>query len=134
MTSYTHMHYIWLTFCHLYAYNIVITPIPRMFWAGIIGSVIAGILEVLIYALLQKRVKYFFLASFVSTVIVVIAHGVPTDYFAFKKIFPTEYWQLVISNIEMNIIILTIYIAIASLAMKAIGKQYYRNLDAPIKL
>lgn len=110
------------------SYNIVISPIPRMFWAGIIGAVVAGIIEVLIYATIQKRVKNFFFSSFVATAIVVIGHGIPTDYFAFKKIFPDEVWNLVFANISMNIVILTIYITIASLAMKAIGKDYYARV------
>lgn len=122
------------TFHSLAAYNTVITPIPRMFWAGILGAVVAGIIEVLIYATIQKRVKNFFFSSLVATAIVVIGHGVPTDYFAFKEIFPTEVWHLVFANISMNIVILTIYITLASLAMKAIGKQYYMPLNAATDL
>ena len=122
------------SFVHLQAYNIVITPIPRMFWAGIIGSVIAGIIEVLLYAVMQKHIKKFFIASFISTAIVVIGHGLPTDYFAFEKIYPNQVWHLVFANIGMNIVILTVYITIASLVMKAIGKQYYRSVDMPIEM
>jgi len=120
------------TFDNLQAYNIVITPIPRMFWAGIIGAIIAGVVEVLIFAILQKHIKKFFIATFCSTIIVVIGHGIPTDYFAFEKIFPNQVWHLVFANISMNIVILTIYTTVAALIMKVIGKQYYRNVDAPI--
>lgn len=117
----------------LQAYNTVITPIPRMFWAGIIGSVVAGIVEVLLYALMQNRIKNFFIASFISTAIVVLGHGIPTDYFAFEKIFPHQVWHLVMANIGMNIVILSIYTTLAFIAMKLIGKNYYQSVDAPIK-
>ena len=122
------------SFHHLLAYNIVISPIPRMFWAGIIGSVVAGIVEVFIYSLLQKKIKTFFIASYLSTAIIVFAHGIPTDYFAFNKAFPNQVWHLVFNNIIMNIVILTAYIIIASTAMKLIGKQYYKKTDEPLNM
>ena len=118
-----------ISFHTLASYNTVITPIPRMFWAGIIGAIAAGIIEVLIYATIQRKIKNFFFSSLIATAIVVVGHGIPTDYFAFKNIFPEQVWRLVFCNISMNIVILTVYITLASLAMKVIGKKYCVSLE-----
>ena len=112
------------TFHNVQAFNIVITPIPRMFWAGILGSLIAGILEVVIYAYFQTRIKNFFIATYLSTAIVIIGHGLPTDYFAFIKAFPTQVWSLVISNTTINILILSMYVLISSVLMFYVKEKY----------
>lgn len=112
------------TFQGLEAFNIVITPIPRMFLAGILGAIGAGIIEVSLYAFLQKKIKHFFFSTYISTSTVIIGHGLPTDYFAFNKEFPNQVWSLTISNISVNIAILSIYSLIASLFILLIKKKY----------
>lgn len=112
------------TFSNLQAFTAVINPIPRMFWAGILGAVAAGIIEVLIYALLQEKIKNFFLSTYIATSIVIIGHGLPTDYFAFSEEFPDQVWSLVIANNSINIAILSIYIFIASFFIFLIKKNH----------
>ncbi len=68
------------------------------------------------------------LAAYLSTAIVVIGHGVPTDYFAFNKAFPEQVWSLTAANIAVNLIILGIYIAISSLVMRSLRKEYLHKL------
>lgn len=113
------------------AFNIVITHIPRMFWAGIIGALAACIIEVLIYVFIQKRIKNFFIATYLSTATVVIGHGLPTDYFAFNKAFPDQVWSLTFSNISVNIVVLGFYIVLTSLTFKLINREhYYKSIKA----
>ncbi len=116
------------TFDNLQAFNTVITPIPRMFSARILGAIAAGIVEVCLYALLQRKIKNFFFSTYIATSIVIIGHGLPTDYFAFNKAFPDQVWSLVIANNSINIAILSIYILIASFFMFLIKKKMQYNL------
>jgi uncharacterized PurR-regulated membrane protein YhhQ (DUF165 family) len=83
------------------AYNSIITPMPRLFWAGIIGSITAGIVEVLIFGFLQQKIKSFFLASVSATLFILLAHNIPTDYIALHKLFPHIYLQLILLNFSI---------------------------------
>lgn len=111
------------TFYNLQAFDTIINPIPRMFWAGILGAIAAGIIEIFLYALLQKKFKNFFFSTYMATSIVIFGHGIPTDYFAFNKTFPDKVWSLVITNNSINIAVLSIYISIASIFMFLIKKK-----------
>ena len=106
------------SFHNLHAFNIVMSPIPRMFWAGIIGSIVAGIIEVFVYAFLQKRIKSFFVSSFLATVIILLAHNVPTDIVAYKKAFPNISMQIVATNFTMNCIFLVLFTSINSIVLR----------------
>jgi uncharacterized PurR-regulated membrane protein YhhQ (DUF165 family) len=111
------------TFDNLQAFNTVITPIPRLFWAGILGAISAGIIEVVIFSFLLRKIRNFFFSTYIATSIVIIGHGVPTDYFAFSTAFPDQAWSLVIANNSINITILSIYILIASFFIFLIRKN-----------
>lgn len=107
-------------------FNTVLSSLPRLFWSGIVGAIIAGMIEVTIYASLQKRINNFFLASGLSTLIIMLAHNVPTDYFAFKELYPQKVWQIVFMNFTVSILLLLIYTILGQFILKIINK--YINL------
>lgn len=75
-------------FSNLPAFNTVIFPMPRLFWGGIIGSILGGIVDVFLFSFIQKRIKSFFISSYLSTILILLAHNVPTDYFSLKTFSP----------------------------------------------
>jgi len=102
----------------LAAYNTILTPLPRLFWSGIAGGLIAGIVEVSLYAFLQTKIKNFFIASVSATVIILMAHNIPADYFAFHKIFPDSYPMLITLNFAIGAGLVAVNSFIASLLLK----------------
>src|SRR3990167_7568895 len=110
-----------VNFHSLVAFNTVILPLPRLFWSGIIGAMLSGIVEVLIYAFFQKRFNSFFLSSFLATTIILFGHNVPTELLALKTSFPTNYVSIVATNFGVSIFCLAIYAALAGLILKYIG-------------
>ncbi len=104
-------------FSHLNAFLIVVSPLPRLFWSGILGAILAGITEVLLYAFLQNKIKSFFLASVTSTILILLAHDLATDYMAFYKIFPSSYWRLTFANFSIGSISVIISSMIISMIL-----------------
>ena len=111
------------SFHSLHAFNVVISPLPRLFWAGVAGALIAGIAEILIYAFFQKRIRSFFITSFISTAIILLAHNVPTEYIAFRKVFPQEWIYILFSNFLFSISLLLIYSFAGGLIINSIEKS-----------
>ena len=106
-----------------HSYNTVISSFPRLFWSGILGAIIAGVVEVTIFAFIQKRIRNFGIASGISTIIILSAHNIPTDYFAFKDLYPNKVTQLVGMNFLVNIISLLVYITLGQISLKLIQKS-----------
>lgn len=102
--------------------NTVLSLLPRLFWDGIIGAVIAGIIEVTIYAFLQTRTKNFIKASGISTIIILLAHNVPTEYFAFKILYPNSVKEIVAINFIIGSLLLLVYTTMSFLALKLIDR------------
>ncbi len=90
------------TFKFFNAYLSIVSPMPRLFWSGIIGAILSGIVEVLIYAFLQNKIKSFFISSVSATILIMLAHNLPTDYLTFHKLYPNIYMHLIIFNFSVN--------------------------------
>lgn len=91
------------------SFQSIFSPMPRLFWSGILGDLIAAVVEILIYAYIQQRTKNFFIASVSAAIIILFAHNLPTDYFTFHKIFPNIYGQLIIFNFTINCLTVIIF-------------------------
>ena len=104
-------------FVHLHAFNVVISPIPRLFWSGLVGSLFANVFEVLVFSALQKKSSSFMVSSLFSTLLVVILHDVPTDLIAYSKIFPEKFLWLTINNLIIVSMFVMIYTAFASFCL-----------------
>lgn len=111
------------TFHNLNAFTTILSPLPRMFWAGILGAIIAGTMEVLIYSFLQTKFKSFIFTSFISTSIVLLFHDVPTDIIAFKKIFPDQYLMIAVDNFIVILSILFAYTLVGSFLLKFMNQR-----------
>lgn len=112
-------------FQNLAAYNLIIAPLPRFFWAGILGSLIAGIVEVIVYSFLQKRIKNFFVSSFLATIFILCAHDLPTNYIGLKKQFPLDYQHLMFVNFAMDVFSLLIFTSVIALILKFSSKKVF---------
>ena len=108
-------------FHHYQAFNIVFSPLPRLYWAGILGDIITSIVEVFIYYFFQKHIKSFILASFVSITIMLLCHNVPTDLISFSKIFPHTYLRVVLANFLTGLVVLAVYCCIGGVLLKLTG-------------
>ena len=95
--SYPHNFYL------IESYNHLFNGLPILFWSGILGAIAAGIIEVLFYSFVQKRVKSFFVSSYFSTIIVVLVHNAVTEYFTINKAFPGIYPKILFINISIII-------------------------------
>lgn len=104
-------------------FNLVLTQMPRLFWSGILGSFLAGIADVIIYTFFQKKTNNFMISSIISTLIIMFAHNIPTDYFAFKAAYPHKVTELLTSNFIAASLLLIIYASIGQLTLKLIEKS-----------
>ena len=120
-----------LSFHHLHAYQIVISPLPRLWWGGIIGAVVAGVVEVIIFSFLQKKFTSFFLSSFISTIIILLAHNVPTEAYAFSKVYPHTWETIVATNFIAGVAMLSVYTFIANLSLKFMNRKSNERITAP---
>lgn len=109
--------------------NLILEQFPRLFWSGIFGALIAGIVEISIYSFLQRKIKNFMVASLISTLIIMLAHNVPTDYFAFKPLYPERVKSIVAMNFAISACLLVVSTAIGQISLIFIDK--YHRLHPP---
>lgn len=102
--------------------DMVLHLLPRLFWDGIIGAIIAGVVEVTIYSFLQSKTKNFIKASGIATIIILLAHNVPTEYFAFKVIYPDKVKEIVLVNFITGSLLLVFYSTLGFFALKLIDR------------
>ena len=81
-------------FKNLAAFTTVIHPMPMLFWAGLLGSIVVGVVDIFLFMFFQKRFKNFLSASFLTTVIVLVVHNFTTNYFSMRHVFPDTYLQM----------------------------------------
>lgn len=92
--------------------------LPRLFWGGILGGIAAGFIEVTLYAFVQSKTNNFFKASGISTMLVILAHNIPLQYIAFKKMFPDRFYEILFTSFTLNCISLMLYSFIGFLLIK----------------
>lgn len=103
------------------AYSMVTNPLVALFWGDLFGSVVAGITDILIFASLQKRIKNFFISSFLSTCVVVISHNIPTNYFALRHVFPDKYWQITLINCALAMLAILVTSSVINTLMNKLN-------------
>lgn len=99
---------------NLEIFNSIISPVPRLLWSSCFGSIFAGIADVFLFSFIRKKIKSFFFASYFSTVVILLIHDVPTDYFSLKPIFPDCYWKVIFGNFTESMISVIIFSAISN--------------------
>jgi len=102
--------------------NMTLSLLPRLFWSGIVGAIIAGIVEVTIYAFLQGKIKNFILASGISTIVILLAHNVPTEYFALKTLYSDNITEILIANFIVGVMVLLVCTTLGFFALKLIDR------------
>lgn len=96
------------------SYNEVFNPITTMYFANILGSLIAFSLDALIFFHFYNKKKMPFLeSSIISSLIVIITYTIITDYFAFKDMYPNSLTTITIVNIFTNIVFVSSLTVIA---------------------
>lgn len=119
-------------FIHQQAFNIVLAPLPIMFWSGILGSLLASIAEIFIYRYIQTKIKSFFISAFISTAIILIAHNLPVDFIAYRRAYPDLYITITITNFFIGLTTLTCYAFFSASAMKLIKTKILRKTSIAI--
>lgn len=114
-------------FTHHHEFNVVFSPLPRMFWAGIVGSILAGITEVIIYKFFQNKIKSFFLAALIATTLILFAHNVPVDLIAYRKLYPDNYIEIVFINTFVGLVMLGFYAFSSSRIIAFLEKSRKKN-------
>ncbi len=85
-------------FKNLAAFTTIVGPMPMLFWAGLLGSTVVGVIDIFLFVFFQRRLKNFLPASFLTTLIVLILHNIPTYYFSMRHMFPDAYIQMFFVN------------------------------------
>lgn len=109
------------------AYKIVFSPVIKLYFASLLGTIIASILDLYLFYYLYKKIKINFLfSSIISSVLTISCYTLITDIIAFKESFPEHYLNLTFINICSNLISLIIYAIIGQFLVFGI-KKYITN-------
>ncbi|MFI0488291.1 MAG: VUT family protein [Yersinia sp. (in: enterobacteria)] len=91
------------------SYNDVFNPITTIYFANILGSLVAFSLDALIFFhLYNKKKMSFFESSIISSLIIVTIYTIITDCFAFKEMYPKNLVSITTVNIFTNLIFISI--------------------------
>lgn len=109
------------------AYKIVFNPVADLYFANLIGTLIAAIIDLFLFYYLYKKLRLnFLLSSVLSSGITISCYTLVTDIIAFKESFPHHYLDLTLVNIISNLLTILIYALIAQLIVCGI-KKYITN-------
>lgn len=105
--------------------------ILKLYYNGVFASACSYITEVFLFIFILDKIKTYWISSFLSISILLAVHGIICDYPMFK-VYPNT-WNLIISNYSINLIILLIYVFIASYIKKLITKNESSKIPSNIK-
>lgn len=109
------------------AYKTVFSPVVTLYFASLLGTIIASILDLYLFYYLYKKLKInFLISSIISSVLTISCYTLVTDIIAFKESFPEHYLNLTVINICSNLITLIIYAIIGQFLVCGI-KKYITN-------
>jgi len=97
-------------FHHSAEYTAVFSPLFILFFANLIGTIIAAILDLFVFYYLYINRKWpFVFASFFSSFIILSCYTYVTDYFGFRHSYPAHVFQLTFINLITNLMTLAAY-------------------------
>ncbi len=105
------------------AYKAVFSPVVALYFASLLGTIIASLLDLYLFSYLYKKVHLNFLIStIISSVLTISCYTLVTDIIAFKQSFPEHYIDLTLINICSNLITLIAYAIIGQFVVFGIRK------------
>ena len=116
-------------FHHRADYQTVFSPMFVLFFANLVGTIVAAILDLFVfYYLYIQRKWHFLLASFFSSFIILSCYTYITDYFGFRHSYPEHVFQLTFINLISNVITLAAYSLLGQFLVWGIHR-YVRNVS-----
>lgn len=104
------------------AINQVGPHVWKLYYHGVIAAITAAIAEVIIFSLIFRKLKNFFISTIVSVIITLLVHNTITDYPMLRS--DPDAWKIIFNGISMNITIMTLYAAIVSIFLYLMKKFY----------
>jgi uncharacterized PurR-regulated membrane protein YhhQ (DUF165 family) len=110
-------------FHHAQAYRTVFSPILVLYFANLIGTFVASVIDLYIFYYLYRIKRWFFtIASLTSSVFTLTLYTYITDYFGFRGSFPLHVWQITNVNVVTNFMTLVIYTLLAQILVFFLNK------------
>lgn len=94
------------------AINTLGNKIWKLFAHGLLATITANIVEILLFASIFNKIKSFFLSTVISVFIILIFHNIITDYPMLKS--QDDVWSIIFSGLLVNMSIMAMYAAMLS--------------------
>lgn len=90
-------------------------PIWKLYYSGVIGTIITSVVEVLIFNKLYKKMQNFFTSTILSIIVVIVVHNPIAALPIWNE---PDYWRVVTNGLIVDISFLIAYVLIAYLVTK----------------
>lgn len=105
-------------------------PIWKLYYSGVLGSIITSITEIFLFNKLYRKMQNFFSSTIISVIVVLIIHN---PIAAFPIWSEPDYWQVVTNGLIIDISFMIIYVLIGFIATKFyLLQQSNTKLDKPL--
>ncbi len=112
------------------AYNIVFGAVLPLYFANLLGTMVAAVIDLIFFYYLYKNKGWsFFASSFTSSVVTLFFYTTITDYFWFEVSYPSHMLNLTIVNLAANFMNLAIYSSIGQIAVFLIQKYLNKGFN-----
>ena len=98
------------------AFNALGHGMWRLWYHGLIATIIAKIAELFIFSYLYRKINSFFISTVTSVVITLVAHNLINDYYMLRN--EQYHWSIIFTNLTLNIVTMVIYACIVSMVLK----------------
>lgn len=103
------------------AINQIGPQVWKLYYHGLIAAITAAIAEVIIFSIIFKKIKNFFVSTIISVVITLLAHNTITDYPMLRS--DPNAWRIIFNGLSINIAIMALYAALVTILLYVIKKR-----------
>ena len=105
--------------------NILGGNVFRLWYQGLLASIIAAFSEIFLFKFIFTRSKSFFLSTFFSVILTILMHNLINDYNMYKT--ESNVWTLILANYLVNVVIILFYVLTFTIIFKIKAWQKPNN-------
>lgn len=100
---------------------LISSPIFKLWYFGILASIVTVTIEVLIFSRVMKKINNYILSVVLSTAVTLALHNSILDYNMLKSY--DGFWHLIIGNYIVNMLTVSLYAIITHVSIKIISNS-----------